>query len=127
MAFLRSGQFTALKEHGRLVEEVKSFNPKPRRDASDKDWAQWSMSQNQAHEMSEDRLRQAIQSELVKNAGIPAARRLNYATCQRCRGYQLERQWCEPCGGKGLVEVDQRDFAAEIQALLRGGCESPGE
>lgn len=121
MAYLAIGQYTAMKEHGRLVEEVKSLHPKPRRDASDKEWARWSMSQNQAHEMSEDRLRQVIQAELVKNARVPPSRWHNFVTCPRCRGYRLERQWCEQCSGKGLVECARRDFAYEILKLIRAG------
>lgn len=28
--------------------------------------------------------------------------------CQSCRGYDLERQWCQYCGGSGLVKVNQQ-------------------
>lgn len=123
MAYLAIGQYTVMKEHGRLVEEVKSLHPKPRRDASDKEWARWSMSQNQAHEMSEDRLRQVIQAELVKNARVPPSRWHNFVTCPRCRGYRLERQWCEACNKSGVVEVEGRDFASAIKRLIGAGCE----
>jgi len=118
MAFLGKGEYTDLVDHGRLVEEVKSYHPRPRRTAPDKEWAQWSMSQNQAHEMSKDRLRQVIQSELVKNANVPPARWHNFETCPRCRGYRLERQWCEACNRSGVVEVKGRNFADEIKRLI---------
>lgn len=120
MAFLARGQYSAMVEHGRLVEEVKSFHPKPRRDASDKEWASWAMSQNMAHDMSEGRLRQVIQNELVKNASVPPARWHNFVTCPHCRGYRLERQWCETCSRTGVVEAEARDFASAVRELLGG-------
>lgn len=118
MAFLARGQYSAMIEHGRLVEEVKALSPKPRHNAPDKDWARWSMAQNQAHEMTEDRLRQVIQSELIKNASVPPAKWHNFVTCPRCRGYRLERQWCEACNKTGVVEAKDRDFVSSIKRLL---------
>jgi hypothetical protein len=39
--------------------------------------------------------------------------------CSKCRGYDLERKWCEVCGGKGVVDMDRPDRAAEIQQSAR--------
>lgn len=37
----------------------------------------------------------------------------NPTQCPKCRGYNVKRKWCDVCDGKGSVESDKRDMAAE--------------
>lgn len=32
-------------------------------------------------------------------------RQRKYRVCPRCRGYDLERQWCDDCGAKGVIGI----------------------
>jgi RecJ-like exonuclease len=34
--------------------------------------------------------------------------------CPKCRGYNLERKWCDVCDGKGIVPNDEVDTTAVI-------------
>jgi DnaJ-class molecular chaperone len=45
-----------------------------------------------------------------------------YETCPRCRGYNVERQWCDRCKGEGRVEIKGESTCDTIEAESEQEC-----